>query len=76
MWIWTKQIHQESSWWDMWDRGASGVVLPVYTWSQWDGGSLEVMAYQSPIRVPSKQHSCSAPRSGYRAIQYRALWLL
>ena len=27
-----------------------GVVLPVYTWSQWDGGSLEVMAYQSPIR--------------------------
>ena len=24
MWIWTKQIHQESSWWDRWDRGASG----------------------------------------------------
>ena len=24
MWIWTKQIHQESSWWDMWARGASG----------------------------------------------------
>ena len=53
-----------------------GVVLPVYTWSQWAVGSLEVMAYQSPIRVPSKQHSCSAPRSGYREIQYRALWLL
>ena len=24
MWIWTKQIHQESSWWDRWDRGSSG----------------------------------------------------